>query len=47
MDFDELNTSLFLGKNGAGKSALVQFLNVFRHIGDGRSQLGDLVDRRD
>ena len=48
MDFDEeLSTSLFLGKNGAGKSALVQFLNVFRHIGDGRSQLGDLVDRRD
>ena len=47
MSFEDLNSSLFLGKNGAGKSALVQFFNVFRHIGDGRSQLGDLVDRRD
>lgn len=47
LKFDDFGSSLFLGKNGAGKSSLVEVFKIFQGIGHGTTQLSDLVSKKD
>lgn len=45
LKFDDFGSSLFLGKNGSGKSSLVEVFKIFQAIGDGTTQLGELIKK--
>lgn len=45
--FDDFGSVLCLGKNGVGKSSLVEVFNLFQKIGEGESQLFTLFNRDD
>lgn len=47
LKFDDFGSSLFLGKNGSGKSSLVEVFKIFQGIGRGTTQLSDLVSKKD
>lgn len=46
LKFDDFGSSLFLGKNGAGKSSLVEVFKIFQKIGEGTTaQIGELIKK--
>lgn len=45
LKFDDFGSSLLLGKNGSGKSSLVEVFKIFQKIGEGTAQLGDLIKK--
>lgn len=45
LKFDDFGSFLFLGKNGAGKSSLVEVFKIFQEIGDNTTQLSELVKK--
>lgn len=47
LKFDDFGSSLFLGKNGSGKSSLVEAFNIFQKIGENTAQLSALIHKDD
>lgn len=47
LKFDDFGSSLFLGKNGSGKSSLVEVFKIFQDIGRGIAQLDTLIKKED
>lgn len=47
LKFDDFGSSLFLGKNGSGKSSLVEVFKIFQKIGENTAQLSELIHKDD
>lgn len=46
LKFDNFGSALCLGRNGSGKSSLVEVFNLFQKIGEGTSKISELLDKQ-